>query len=111
MIAIYFNTSYWTDVSCVFNAGSYAIGCLVNLTSVVNETIAYCVIIQRLGYASINNFSMCRSSNTTFCAGRYLVRVYDITKDGNISTLPAVVDEILFEEPTTIFLEPSLSCM
>ena len=110
VIAAYFNLSYGTDIACVYNAASYAIGCLVNLTNIANG-ISYCVTVQRFSNVYVSNLSLCQSSNTTFGAGRYLVKVYDIANDGNISELPAVVQEISFEEPTKIVFESSLSCI
>ena len=112
VIGIQFNTSFWTDISCVFNAGSYAIGCLVNLTNIANG-ISYFITVQRFPNVNIivHKLSLCQSFNFTFGDGKYSVKVYDIAKDGNISTLPAVVEEILIKASTAMILDSSHSCM
>ena len=93
MIGINVSTASGTEIKCIFNAGSYAIGCLINLTNMANG-ITYCIASQRFSNLSLSAFPMFQLCNLTVDAGRYLLTVYDIERDGKISTLPAVIEEV-----------------
>ena len=93
VIGINVSTASGTEIKWIFNAGSYAIGCLINLTNMANG-ITYCIASQRFSNLSLSAFPMFQLCNLTVDAGRYLLTVYDIERDGKISTLPAVIEEV-----------------
>lgn len=109
VIAVNVGTT-WTDLTCIFNAGSYAIGCLINLTNMANG-ITYCIALQRFSNVSFSAFPMFRLCNLAVNGGRYLLQVYDIERDGEISTLPAIIKEVLLRTFSSMVLEPSVSRM
>ena len=94
-------------IACIFNPGSQAIGCFINLTNVANG-ITYCITFQRFSNVTINN-SIFQSCNATFNAGRYVFQVYDIERGGEISLFPAVVSVIHLITPAAT--NPSASRM
>lgn len=96
VIAINISTTPVTEITCIFNAGSHAIGCLINLTNLANG-ITYCIVLQQFFNISESNFLILETCNATLHAGRYLLKAYGIEKDGNISQLPAVIEEVLLE--------------
>ena len=102
IIAIKASNDSVTHVKCIFNEGSHAIGCLIVLTSMVKE-ITYCIAQQRDSNASASDLPMfhaCKAKSAD--AGRYWLQVYDIERDGRMSTLPAVEEEILLGPSTPI---------
>ena len=107
MIAINITTS-GTEITCIFIAGSHAIGCLITLKNTANG-ITHCIALQRFSNASANDLSIFQTCNTTFDAGRYLLQVYDIDTYGEISALPAITDEMQLGTSTTMILSPSAS--
>ena len=42
-----------------------------------------------------DNMSLCPSSNGPLCTGVYSVEVYDIERDGSVSSVPALAGEIV----------------
>ena len=107
MIAVNINTTSGTETTCIFNAGSHAIGCLINLTNIANAN-TYCVAYPRFSNASLIVLPLCQSHNITIDAGRYWLHVYDIDGEGVIPTLPAVIDEIVLVSTSgTILLSTS----
>ena len=74
------------------------------------KAITYCIALQRFSNVSLSVLPTCQTRNVVFDAGRYLLQVYDIERNGEISTLPAVIHEILLGTSRTIVLEPSVSC-
>ena len=94
----------WTGIICIYNAGSYAIGCLANLTDLVNG-MTYCIVALRFFNVSTN--PLCQSSKNGLSAGWYMLKVYDILSDGNLAPLPAIIEDILIDAPTTA---PSFYC-
>ena len=111
VIAINASNASGTQVTCIFNEGSLAIGCLIVLTSTVKE-ITYCIAQQRDFNYSANDFPVFYACKAIlFDAGRYLLDVYDIERDGRISTSPAVKDEIIIEKSIAAVTELSVSRM
>ena len=111
MIAI--NTSNATEnqVTCIFHEGSLAIGYLIVLTSMVKE-ITYFIAQQQDYNASASDFPIFQSCKAIlFDAGRYLLHVYDIERDGVFAAWPAVKDEILIEPSKATVTEVSVSRM
>ena len=108
MIAVNVSTGFGTEITCIFYPGSYAIGCLINFTNLANE-ITYCIALQRFSNISASELHIFQSCNAKFDAGRYLLKVYDIERDGEISTLPAVIEEVLIDSLSTAVLMPSLT--
>ena len=95
------NDSVTQVIKCIYNEGSLAIGCLIVLTSMVKE-IAYCIAQQQDSNVSASDAPMFRTCKAKSAdAGRYWLHVYDIERDGRISTLPAVVSEMLQDPCTT----------
>ena len=67
---------------------------------------------QRDSNASASDFPMFQSRKAIlFDAGRYLLHVYDIERDGVIAAWPAVKDEILIEPSIATVTELSVSRM
>ena len=94
----------WTEIICIYNAGSYAIGCLVNLTDLVNG-MTYCIVACR--FSNVSTSPLCQPSKNDLSAGWYMLKVYDILSDGNLAPLPAIIEDIFIELPTT---KPSFYC-
>ena len=110
MVAVNVSTTSGTEITCVYNLGSTAIGCLINLTYMANG-ITYCIVLQRHSNISENNGFGYQFCNATFGAGKYLLMAYDIEKDGNASKLPAVIEEVLLDPCATMVPEKSFSRM
>ena len=87
-------------MACIFNEGSHAIGCLIFLTSMVKEMM-YCIARQRNSNIPTNDFPIFQTCTAKFAAGRYGLQVYDIERDGVISTLPAVEEAEILLGPST----------
>ena len=107
MIAVNVSNVLETQVACIFNEGSPAIGCLIFLRSMVKEMM-YCIARQRNSSISTSDFPIFQTCTAKFAAGRYWLHVYDIERDGGISTLPAVEKEILLGPSTPTI---TVSCM
>ena len=86
---------------CLFNTGSLARGCLVYLTN-TDTGVTYCRVVWR-SLDTPDNMSLCPSSNGPLSTGVYSVEVYDIERDGSVSSVPALAGAIV-----TVF-EPSAS--
>ena len=54
-----------------------------------------------------DNMSLCPSSNGSLCTGVYSVEVYDIEKDGSVSSVPALAGEIVTVFGPSAVYEPS----
>ena len=81
------------DWCCLFNTGSLARGCLVYLTD-TDTGVTYCRVVWRSLDTPVN-MSLCPSSNGDLNTGVYSVEVYDIERDGNVSSVPALVAKIV----------------
>ena len=120
VIAVNISTTSGTEIKCIYNAGSHAIGCFIQLTNMANG-VTYCLALQRFPNSSLSNFPIFQSCNASFEDGRYLLKAYDIEKDGNVTQLPAATEEvilkaftaateeILIKTSTAIVAEPSFS--
>ena len=108
VIAVNISTTSENDITCVFNVASHAIGCFINLTNMASG-ITYCIALQRFSNLSGNRFPVFQSCNKTYVAGRYLLKLYDVEKDGNISELPAVIQEVVLGISDTMIQESTLS--
>ena len=87
------NTSSPMGLVCLFNTGSLARGCLVYLTD-TDTGVTYCRVVWRSLDTPVN-MSLCPSSNGPLCTGVYSVEVYDIERDGSVSSVPALAGEIV----------------
>ena len=73
------------------------------------KEITYCIAQQRDSNDSVSDlpiFHSCKANRAD--AGRYWLDVYDIERDGRISALPAIKDEMLLRPSTTTV---TVSCM
>ena len=65
--------------------------------------VTYCRVVWRSLDTPVN-ISLCPSSNGPLCTGVYSVEVYDIEKDGSVSSVPAVAGEIVTVfGPSTVY--------
>ena len=83
--------------------------CLIVLGSMVKE-ITYCIAQQRDSNASASDapiFHACKTKRAD--AGRYWLHVYDIECNGRISTLPAVISEMLQDPCPTVTVSRRLN--
>ena len=102
VIGVYVNISSPMGLLCLFNTGSLARGCLVYLTD-TDTGVTYCRVVWRSLDIPVN-ISLCPSSNGPLCTGVYSVEVYDIEKDGSVSSVPAVAGEIMtLFGPSTVY--------
>ena len=76
-VGVLVNISSPMGLVCLFNTGSLARGCLVYLTD-TDTGVTYCRV------------SLCPSSNGLLRTGVYSVEVYDIERDGSVSSVPAL---------------------
>ena len=72
------------------------------------KEITYCIAQQRDSNASVSDLPIFKRCKAKHGAGRYWLDVYDIERDGRISALPAVKDEMLLRPSTTTV---TVSCM
>ena len=114
VVGVSVNTSSPMGLVCLFNTGSLARGCLVYLTD-TDAGVTYCKVIWRT-LDTLVNISLCPSSNGPLSTGVYLVEVYDIEKDGSVSSVPALAGEIVtvlgpssVYVPTTVYVISSLT--
>ena len=56
--------------------------------------VTYCRVVWR-SLDTPDNMSLCPSSNGPLCTGVYSVEVYDIERDGSVSSVPALAGEIV----------------
>ena len=56
--------------------------------------VTYCRVVWR-SLDTTANVSLCPSSNGSLCTGVYSVEVYDIERDGSVSSVPALAGEIV----------------
>ena len=102
VVGVSVNTSSPMGLVCLFNTGSLARGCLVYLTD-TDTSVTSCRVVWRSLDTPVN-MSLCPSSNGPFCTGVYSVEVYDIERDGSVSSVPALAGEIV------TVITPSISC-
>ena len=91
VVGVSVNTSM--GLVCFFNTGSLARGCLVYLTD-TDTGVTYCRVIWR-SLDTPDNMTLCPSSNVPLSTGVYSVEVYDIERDGSVSSVPALAGEIV----------------
>mgnify|MGYP003430199711 CR=1 FL=1 len=93
VVGVSVNTSSPMGLVCLFNTGSLARGCLVYLTD-TDTGVTYCRVVWRSLDTPVN-MSLCPSSNGPLCTGVYSVEVYDIERDGSVSSVPAITGKIV----------------
>ena len=93
VVGVSVNISSPMGLVCLFNTGSLARGCLVYLTD-TDAGVKYCIVVWR-SLDTPDNMSLCPSSSGTLCTGVYSVEVYDIERDGSVSSVPALAGEIV----------------
>ena len=81
-------TSSPKGLVCLINTGTMASGCLVYLTD-TDTGVTYRRVVWR-SLDSPVNISFCPSSNGPLSTGVYSVEVYDIERDGSVSSVPAI---------------------
>ena len=79
--------------------------CLVYLTD-TDTGVTYCRVIWR-SLDSPVNISFCPPSNGPLSTGVYSVEVYDIERDGSVSSVPAIAGEIVTMFGPSAVHEPS----
>ena len=101
-VGVSVNISSPMGLMCLFNTGSLARGCLVYLTD-TDTGVTYCRVVRRSLDTPVN-MSLCPSSNGPLCTGVYSVEVYDIERDGSVSSVPALAGEIVTVfGPSTVY--------
>ena len=93
VVGVSVNTSPPMGLVCLFNTGSLARGCLVYLTD-TDTGVTYCRVVWRSLDTPVN-MSLCPSSNSPLSTGVYSVEVYDIDRDGSVSSVPAIAGGIV----------------
>ena len=102
VIGVSVNTSSPMGLVCLFNTGSLVRGCLVYLTD-TDTGVTYCRLVWR-SLDTPDNMSLCPSSNGPLSTGVYSVEVYDIERDGSVSSVPALAGEIVTVfGPSTVY--------
>ena len=102
VVGVSVNTSSPMGLVCLFNTGSLARGCLVYLTD-TDTGVTYCRLVWRSLDTPVN-MSLCPSSNGPLSTGVYTVEVYDIERDGSVSSVPALAGEIVaMDGPSAVF--------
>eukprot|EP00731_Ephydatia_muelleri_P019307 Em0012g132a len=102
VVGVSVNTSSPMGLVCLFNTGSLARGCLVYLTD-TDTGVAYCRVVWR-SLDTSDNMSLCTSSKDLLSTGVYSVEVYDIERDGSVSSVPALAGEIVTVlGPSTVY--------
>ena len=102
VVGVSVNTSSPMGLVCLFNTGSLARGCLVYLTD-TDAGVKYCRVVWRSLDTSVN-MSLCPSSNGPLSTGVYSVEVYDIERDGSVSSVPALAGEVVTVfRPSTVY--------
>ncbi|KAL5515856.1 hypothetical protein EMCRGX_G001090 [Ephydatia muelleri] len=100
VLDVYMNTSFGGAL-CSFHNGSLAIGCLLVLTNAANRTEAYTMTIKRFSSSPLNVIP-CKthSSYGVLSVEVFIVEAFDIERDGTTSSLPAVVKNMTFCNPS-----------
>eukprot|EP00731_Ephydatia_muelleri_P019235 Em0012g60a len=93
VVGVSVNTSSLMGLVCLFNTGSLARGCLVYLTD-TDTGVTYCRVVWRSLDIPVD-MSLCPSCNGPLSTGVYSVEVYDIERDGSVSSVPALAGEIV----------------
>eukprot|EP00731_Ephydatia_muelleri_P019289 Em0012g114a len=93
VVVVSINTSSPMGLVCLFNTGSLARGCLVYLTD-TDTGVTYCRVVWRSLDKPVST-SLCLSSNGPLSTRVYSVEVYDIERDGSVSSVPALAGEIV----------------
>ena len=93
VIRVFVNISSPMGLVCLFNTGSLARGCLVYLTD-TDTGVTYCRVVWRSLDTPVN-MSLCPTSNGPLSTGVYSVAVYDIERDGRVSSVPALAEEVM----------------
>ena len=102
VVGVSVNTSSPMGLVCLFNTGSLARGCLVYLTD-IGTGVTYCRVVWRSLDTPVN-MSLCPTSNGPLGTGVYSVDVYDIERDGSVSSVPALAGEIVaMDGPSAVF--------
>ena len=102
VVGVSVNSSSPMGLVCVFNTGSLARGCLVYLTD-IGTGVTYCRVVWRSLDTPVN-MSLCPSSTDPLSTGVHSVEVYDIERDGSVSSVPALAGEIVTVfGPSTLF--------
>ncbi|KAL5488558.1 hypothetical protein EMCRGX_G017513 [Ephydatia muelleri] len=108
VVGVSVNTSSPMGLVCLFNTGSLARGCLVYLTD-TDTGVTCCRVVWRSLDTPVN-MSLCSSSNGPLSTGVYSVEVYDIERDGSVSSVPALAGEIVtvstVDGPFTMYYSP-----
>ena len=103
VVGVSVNISSPMGLVCLFNTGSLARGCLVYLTD-IDTGVTYCKVVWR-SLDTPDNMSLCPSSNGPLSTGVYSVEVYDIERDGSVSSVPALAGEIVtMDGPSTVYV-------
>ena len=103
VVGVSVNTTSPMGLVCLFNTSSLARGCLVYLTN-IDTGVTYCRVVWRSLDTVPGNMSLCPSSNGPLSTGVYSVEVYDIERDGSVSSVPALAGEIVTVfGPSTVF--------
>ena len=71
------------------------------------KEITYCIAQQRDSNDSVSDLPILQRCKAKFGAGRYWLDVYDIERDGRISALPAIKDEMLLRPSVTVSCMPT----
>ena len=65
--------------------------------------VTYCRVVWR-SLDTQDNMSFCPSSNGPLCTGVHSVEVYDIERDGSVSSVPALYGEVVTVfGPSTVY--------
>ena len=97
---VYMNTSFGGTL-CRFHNGSLAIGCLLVITNAANRTEAYTMIITRFTSSPLNVIPcQTHSSYGASSVKVFIVEAFDIELDGTTSSLPAIVKNMTFCNPS-----------
>ena len=68
--------------------------------------VTYCRVVWR-SLDTPDNMSLCPSSNGPLCTGVYSVEMYDIERDGSVSSVPALAWEIVTVVGPSAVFRPS----
>lgn len=111
VIDVFVNISSPTELTCIYNPGSLARGCLVYLKNTATG-ITYCKEVYRLVNEPVN-MSLCLMFSTgLLSAAVYSVEVYAIENDGSVAPVPAITEKNLTvteHAPMTIEVTPLTS--
>ena len=98
------------NLTCIYNTGSFARGCLLKIINPATNNTAYCREIERSLNTSFNT-SLCSSScNDLLSTGVYIAEAYDIESDETVSTVPAVRVKLTLPGLSTCALPGASTC-